>query len=288
MTRQAEWQRGMRDGMPICLGYIAVSFTFGLAAKTAGLSPLEALVMSVTNLTSAGQFAALGVIAVSGPYLELAAAQLIINLRYCLMSCALAQKLPARLPFGHRLLMACGVTDEIFGICAAREGALPPWYLYGALSVALPGWALGTLIGVVCGSVLPARVLSALGVALYGMFLAVILPPARRDKVLAGLVALSMLASLAAAHLPGLRALSSGSRIILLTLLLAGLAAFLFPRPDEPEAEAQGAAKAAGAADAACVAADADAQVGPAAGAASAASNARGPRGPEQEAHHAG
>lgn len=237
MNRQADWRRGMRDGMPICLGYIAVSFTFGLAARASGLTPLQALAMSVTNLTSAGQFAALGIIAAGGPYLELAAAQLIINLRYCLMSCALAQKLPAGTRFAHRFFMAYGVTDEIFGVGVACEGPLSPWYMYGAISVAMPGWALGTLIGVVCGSVLPARMLSALGVALYGMFLAIILPPARKNRVLAGLVALSMLASLAASKAPLLSRLSGGGRIILLTLVLGGLAAWLFPLPDQPDPE---------------------------------------------------
>lgn len=237
MNRQADWRRGMRDGMPICLGYIAVSFTFGLAARASGLAPLQALAMSVTNLTSAGQFVALGIIAAGGPYLELAAAQLIINLRYCLMSCALAQKLPAGTRFAHRFFMAYGVTDEIFGVGVACEGPLSPWYMYGAISVAMPGWALGTLIGVVCGSVLPARMLSALGVALYGMFLAIILPPARKNRVLAGLVALSMLASLAASKAPLLSQLSGGGRIILLTLILGGLAAWLFPLPDQPDPE---------------------------------------------------
>lgn len=237
MNRQADWRRGMRDGMPICLGYIAVSFTFGLAARASGLAPLQALAMSVTNLTSAGQFAALGIIAAGGPYLELAAAQLIINLRYCLMSCALAQKLPSGTRFAHRFFMAYGVTDEIFGVGVACEGPLSPWYMYGAISVAMPGWALGTLIGVVCGSVLPARMLSALGVALYGMFLAIILPPARKNRVLAGLVALSMLASLAASKAPLLSQLSGGGRIILLTLILGGLAAWLFPLPDQPDPE---------------------------------------------------
>lgn len=238
MNRRADWQRGMRDGMPICFGYIAVSFTFGLAARGAGLTPLEALTMSVANLTSAGQFAALGIIAVGGPYLELAAAQFIINLRYCLMSCALAQKLPANTRLIHRFLMAYGVTDEVFGVGAACEGPLSPWYMYGAVSVAMPGWALGTLIGVVCGSVLPARMLSALGVALYGMFLAIILPPARKNRVLAGLVILSMLASFAASRAPLLSRLSGGGRIILLTLVLGALAAWRFPVPDEPESAA--------------------------------------------------
>ena len=234
MDWRKEFGRGLKDGMPICLGYIPVAFTFGFIAVSGGLPVWAAFLISLTNLTSAGQFAGLGIIAAGGPYLELAAAQLIINLRYCLMSCALAQKLPPDTRLVHRFLIAYGVTDEIFGVGAACEGRLSPWYMYGAIGVAMPGWALGTLIGVVCGSVLPARMLSALGVALYGMFLAIILPPARKNRVLAGLVACSMLASLAASRAPLLSQLSGGGRIILLTLALGALAAWRFPLPDEP------------------------------------------------------
>lgn len=225
----AEWRRGLRDGIPIFLGYAAVSFSFGILAKKTGLTPFQAALMSGTNLTSAGQFAALGMIASAAPLLETAATQLVINLRYSLMSCALSQKLDARMPFLHRLAIAFGVTDEIFGVSVSRPGRLSPFYCYGLTMAAWPGWVAGTLLGIITGGVLPASLLSALSVALYGMFIAIIIPPARQSRVIAGLVALSMAASALCAWLPLLRNLSAGLRIILLTLLLAGLAALLFP-----------------------------------------------------------
>ena len=224
-----EWRRGLRDGIPIFLGYAAVSFSFGILAKKAGLTPFQATLMSGTNLTSAGQFAALGAIASAAPYLETAALQLVINLRYSLMSCALAQKLDERMPFFHRLLMSAGVTDEIFGVSVSVGGRLSPFYFYGLVMAAWPGWAFGTLLGVVAGNVMPASLLSALGVALYGMFIAIIVPPSRKNGVIAGLVALSMLASALFGWLPGLREMSAGFKVIVLTVALAGLAAFFFP-----------------------------------------------------------
>lgn len=223
------WKKGLKDGFPIFLGYLAVSFTFGIAAKKAGLSSAQAVLMSATNFTSAGQFAALDIISVSASYLEMAFTQLIINLRYCLMSSALSQKFDTKTPFWHRFFVAFGNSDEVFGLSVSVPDRLNPCYSYGLMSAAMPGWTLGTLLGIVSGSLLPARMLSALGVALYGMFIAVIVPPARKSRIIAGIVAISMLLSLLFAKLPGLRQISSGFRIILLTLLIAGAAAVLFP-----------------------------------------------------------
>ena len=175
--------KGIKNGMPICLGYLAVSFTFGIMAKGAGLTTLEAVVLSLTNLTSAGQFAGLGIITAGSSLLEMALAQLIINLRYCLMSCSLSQKLDHKMPLFHRFLMAYGVTDEIFGVSVCHPGTLSPFYSYGLMSAAVPGWTLGTLLGALSGSLLPERLLNALGVALYGMFLAIIVPPARENRI---------------------------------------------------------------------------------------------------------
>ena len=160
---------------------------------------------------------------------------LITNARYLLMSCALSQKLAPDTPLLHRVGVGYAVTDELFGIAMARPGALEPAYSYGAMSVAVPCWAVGTALGVIAGNVLPLRAVSALSVALYGMFLAVIIPPARKDRVVAGLVALSFAASYAAGRLPVVSGLSGGSRTILLTLLLAGGAAALFPVREEGE-----------------------------------------------------
>lgn len=226
---------GLKDGVPIGLGYLAVSFTFGIMARRAGVSTLAAVIMSLTNLTSAGQFAALGIIQAGAPFLEMAAAQLIINLRYCLMSCSLSQKLAEDMPFFHRFLISYGVTDEIFGVSVCREGTLSPFYTYGLLGAAVPGWTFGTFLGAVSGDLLPARLLSALSVALYGMFLAVVIPPARESRVLAGVILASMAASLLFSLTPVLRGISSGFKIIILTLVIAGAAAALFPVREEGE-----------------------------------------------------
>ena len=184
--RIRQFRYGLKDGVPIGLGYLAVSFSFGIMARKAGVSTLAAVIMSLTNLTSAGQFAALGIIEAGAPFVEMAAAQLIINLRYCLMSCSLSQKLEKGMPFLHRFMVSYGVTDEIFGVSVCREGSLSPFYTYGLICVAVPGWTFGTFLGAVSGDLLPARLLSALGVALYGMFLAVVIPPARESRILAG------------------------------------------------------------------------------------------------------
>ena len=207
-------QKGLHDGIPIGLGYLAVSFTFGIMAAGAGLTAPEAVLMSFTNLTSAGQFAGLGIIQAGGSLLEMAAAQLIINLRYCLMSCALSQKFSPDMPFLHRFFVSYGVTDEIFGVSVCRQGELSPFYSYGLMGTAVPGWTLGTLLGALSGGLLPARLLSALNVALYGMFLAVVIPPARENRILAGVILISMALSALFSWLPALNGLSSGTVII--------------------------------------------------------------------------
>jgi predicted branched-subunit amino acid permease len=228
-TNWKAWLNGVKDGTPIALGYITVAFTFGIIAKQAGLNPFESTFMSTTNLTSAGQFAGLTLIAGGATVLEIALAQLIINSRYFLMSFALSQKIDPHTPLIHRMLMAFGITDEVFGVSIAVRGKLNPFYTYGLVSVALPGWAFGTLIGVISGNILPPRLVSALSVALYGMLLAVIIPPAKGNRILTGLIVLSMSFSLFFAKIPLLQTISSGAKIIVLTILIAGIAAFLFP-----------------------------------------------------------
>lgn len=230
---QRNYCEGMRDAVPIALGYLAVSFTLGIAAKNVGIRAPQATLMSFTNSTSAGEFAALTAIAGGATYLELALMQFVINLRYMLMSCSLSQKIDPEFSIIHRFLMGFGVTDEIFGISIARGGKLNPFYTYGAMSLAIPAWSLGTFLGVVLGNVLPGGVVSALSVALYGMFLAIIIPPARDNKIIAGLVIVSMAASFLFAKLPVVRDISSGMRVIILTVIIAGAAAVLFPIKEE-------------------------------------------------------
>ena len=220
---------GIRDGIPIALGYFAVSFTFGMMAVSGGLTVGQSVLISLTNLTSAGQFAGLDIILANGSYWELTLAQLIINLRYSLMSFSLSQKIRRDEPWGHRFLISFGVTDEIFGISASQPGMVSAWYHYGAMLVAVPGWTFGTLAGAISGNILPAMIVSALSVAIYGMFLAIIIPPAKQHRpvlwVVLGAMGLSSLFTV----VPPLQEVSSGFVIIITTLLVAGTAAWLFP-----------------------------------------------------------
>lgn len=229
------FRRGLKDGVPIGLGYFAVSFTFGMMAVSGGLSTMQAVLISLTNLTSAGQFAGLDIILAGGSYWEMALTQLIINLRYCLMSFSLAQKLRRDVPWGHRFLVAFGVTDEIFGVSASQEGKLSPFYNYGAMCVAIPGWTLGTLAGGISGNLLPDFMVSALSVAIYGMFLAVIIPPAKKNKAVLGVVIGAMAVSSLFAAVPVLKKVSSGFVIIITTVLVAGIAAYICPVEEKEE-----------------------------------------------------
>ena len=232
MDRQTYIQ-GIKQGIPVGLGYLVVSFTIGIAARKASLTAAQATVMSFTNLTSAGQFASFALIASGAPYLEMVISQAVINLRYCLMSCALSQKLDSRLAFHHRIFLAMGVTDEIFGLSIAQRGKLNPWYTYGVMSVAIPGWTLGTLAGVLSTGVLPRTFLNAMNMALYGMFIAVFMPAERKKKKLIPVIFLSMALSALVQALPWFDFISSGMKIIILTLVISLAAAWIMPVPEE-------------------------------------------------------
>ena len=196
---------GARDGVPIALGYFAVSFSLGIVARNVGMTPIQGMITSALCNASAGEYAGFTMIAAGAAYI----------------------------PFFHRLLMAFDITDELFGITIARPGCLNPWYMYGAIALALPGWAVGTALGALAGNLMPWRLVSAFSVALYGMFLAIIIPPARKSRILAGLIAISFAASYLAEHLPGISSISSGTRTIILTVVLSSAAAILFPHPAE-------------------------------------------------------
>lgn len=231
------FKKGIVAGIPIALGYFAVAFTFGMMAVQGGLSIGQSVLISLTNVTSAGQFAGLDIILAQGTLWEMALTQLIINLRYCLMSLAISQKLDKRFKFFHRFFIAFGMTDEIFGVSAASPGKSSPFFHYGAMLVAIPGWTIGTLVGAVAGSVLPAMIISALNVAIYGMFLAIIIPPAKKNKTLVWVIILAMALSAAFHYIPGLNKISSGFVIIIVTVIVAALASVLRPIKDEPEKE---------------------------------------------------
>ena len=231
--KKESFKRGITDGIPIALGYLAVSFTFGMMAVQGGLTIWQAVLISLTNLTSAGQFAGLDIIIAGGSLWEMALTQLIINLRYCLMSFSLSQKLRRDEPWGHRYAVAFGVTDEIFGVSAGKPGKVSAFYNYGVMSVAIPGWTVGTLLGAISGSILPEFIMSALGVAIYGMFLAIIIPPSKKNKAIFLVVLGSMVLSAVFAWVPGLSKISSGFAIIITTIVAAGLAAWLCPVGEE-------------------------------------------------------
>lgn len=225
--------RGLRDGIPISLGYLAVAFSLGITAKNAGLSAFQGMLASFLCNASAGEYAAFTCIAANSPYIELAIVTLIANARYLLMSFAMSQRMDPKTPLFHRFLMAYDITDELFGIAIAQNGYLNPYYTYGAVLIALPGWSVGTFIGVLAGNLLPMRLVSAFSVALYGMFLAIIIPPAKKDRVIALLVPVSFLASFASGVLPATKNLSTGARTIILTVLISSLAAIIFPKKEE-------------------------------------------------------
>lgn len=225
--------QGLRSGIPISLGYFAVAFALGITARGAGMSALQSGVMSLTMLASAGEFAAINLISAGAGALEIIATTIVVNLRYFLMGAALSQKVDEKLPLFHRFLLSYCITDEIFGVCSAWPGRLNPWYAYGTTLVAAPGWTLGTVMGVLLGNILPHVLVNALSVALYGMFLAVIIPASRKSRVIAAAVAISMAASFLFSRLPLLRSISVGFRVILLTVLIAGAFAFLFPVHEE-------------------------------------------------------
>lgn len=234
-SRRAIFLRGMKDGLPIGLGYLAVSFALGIAAKNAGMTAFQGFLMSWLGMASAGEYAAITVIGAAGSYWEMAAVTLVANARYLLMSFALSQRLSPKTTLGQRLLIGYSVTDELFGIAIRQPKPLDPMYSYGSYIVAIPMWAAGTALGIIAGNILPLRVVSALSVALYGMFIAVIIPPARQNRVVLLFVILSFAASFAAARLPWISGLSAGTRVILLTVVLAGIAAAAFPIKDEDE-----------------------------------------------------
>lgn len=225
---------GIRDGIPIGLGYFAVSFSLGIAARKAGLSPFQGFLASLFNNASAGEYAAFTLIAANAGYLQVAIITLIANARYLLMSCALAQRFSPDTPFFHRFLIGYDVTDELFGITIARPGWLNPYYTYGAILVAAPAWSIGTALGIIAGNLLPLRCQCLKRGAVRHV------PcnhhsPARKSRVVAGLVAVSFFLSFICSYLPGISTLSDGTRTILLTVLISCAGAILFPVKTEEE-----------------------------------------------------
>lgn len=227
--------QGMRDGIPIGLGYFAVAFSLGIVAQSAGLNAVQGFIASFFNVASAGEYALFTSIQAGVTYAEVAIITLVVNARYLLMSCALSQKFDPATPFIHRFFVGFGVTDEIFGITIARQGYIEPLYNYGAIFVSVPLWSIGTSLGIIAGNFLPARIVSALSVALYGMFLAIIIPPAKKNLIIAIAVIVSFISSYVCGILPVIRELSGGTRTIILTILISSIIAIIKPVEETEE-----------------------------------------------------
>lgn len=238
------FNKGLKDGLPIGLGYLSVSFTFGMMAVSMGIPIFASVLISMTCVTSAGQFAGLLVMVSGGGLLELAVEQFVINLRYGLMGLSLSQKLTERAGFGHRCLMAFANTDEIFAVATSQKEQVPPRYFYGLMVLPYSGWALGTLLGATASSLLPPLVTGALGIAVYGMFLAIIVPPAKYSRAFAVVTVTAVVLSCLFAYLPVLSSVSEALSIIICAVIAAAMGALLFPvdvpaedDPDKKEAD---------------------------------------------------
>ena len=229
--------RGMRDAIPIGLGYCAVSFSLGIAAGNVGYTVFQGFLLSLLNVSSSGEYAGIVLSAEQAGFIELALMIFVANARYLLMSFALSQRFAPTATLFHRLTIGFGLTDELFGLGIASKGWLNPSYMYGAFLTSIPLWAVGTALGVYAGNVLPPVIAEAMNVAIFGMFLAIIVPPAKKDKVVLGAVAVSFALSLAASVIPLTAAVSSGTRTLVLTVIIASAVAVLFPIKDDPDGE---------------------------------------------------
>ena len=230
-----EITQGIRDGIPIALGYLSVSFTFGLMAVEAGLTWWQAVLISAANLTSAGQFAGLDIMAAGGAMFEMALTQLVINMRYALMSLSLSQKVDSSVHMRHRFIIGFAVTDEIFAVAMSRDKKVSRFYMYGLMLCPFLGWTSGTALGAVLGNILPEFVRNSLGIAIYGMFIAIIVPKAKKEAQYLKVILIAVFLSCCFAWIPFLKAVSSGFVVIICAVLAAGAGAYFFPI--QPEAE---------------------------------------------------
>lgn len=229
MKSELNFKMGIKDGLPICIGYFSVSFAFGVFAVSNGLTVLEALLISMTNLTSAGQLAAVPIIAFGGGFIELALSQAVINSRYFFMSASLSQRLDESMTLPQRLLVSFGNTDEIFAVAVSKKEKLESKYLYGLILTPFLGWSLGTLAGAVAGNILPAVIVSALGVAIYGMLTAVVVPQIKHSRSMAVCAAIAVVFSCCFAYVPILNTVPSGFSVIISAVAAAAILAVAAP-----------------------------------------------------------
>lgn len=243
MEENNSFAKGLRDGIPICLGYLAVSFAFGIFAVDLGLSVIETMLISMANVTSAGQLAGAPIIAASGSFLELAATQLVINLRYSLMSVSLSQKLGKDIKTRDRLFIAFENTDEIFAVAMSQNGPVGKKYMHGLMLAPYLGWSGGTLIGALAGNILPEMLLSAFGVAIYGMLIAIVVPETKKNRATALCVLTAIAMSCAFKYIPLLTKVPSGVVIVICAVVISAVFALIAPvkqtaEEDEDERDA--------------------------------------------------
>ncbi len=235
ITKFDMYKRGFKKGIPIALGYLPVSFSFGFLAVNGGLPIWLTVLISMTNLTSSGQLAGTNLIIHGGTLLEITLNTFIINLRYFLMSLSLSQKVEEKTSILHRLCFSFGITDEIFALASVEKKKLTSSFMYGLITAPYIGWALGTLLGACASGVLPASVKGALGIALYAMFIAIIIPPAKKSSPVLFVVILSIILTLMMKYIPVFKFISYGFSIIIATLISAAAASFLFPLNEDTE-----------------------------------------------------
>ena len=230
-----DFTKGIRDGIPIALGYFSVSIAFGLMAVKAGCTWVEAMLISLTNLTSAGQFAGVTVLAHMGTYIEMALTQLVINSRYALMGISLSQKVNARFKGLWRVILGFAITDEIFAVAIGQEGEISRRYFAGLAIIPIIGWTSGTIVGAVLGNIMPEIITSALGVALYGMFIAVVVPKARENIHVLAVVIIAVAISVALRYIPVFSGISAGFAIIICAVIASAAGAVFFPVKEDEQ-----------------------------------------------------
>ena len=227
------YSHGVRTGLPVGVGYFSVSFGFGAMAAAQGIKALDATLISLSNLTSAGQFAGLTLMVAGATFWEIVLTQIVINSRYALMSLALSQRMGSRIGVLPRLVIAFFNTDEIFALAMAEKQPLTVSFMMGLGLAPILGWTAGTLCGALAGSVLPLSIRTALGVMLYGMFVAIVVPPAKTEKSVLATVVTALTLSCLFKWLPVLSGISAGIAIVCCTVIAAALCAWLFPIEEE-------------------------------------------------------
>ena len=235
--KKLRFSDGIKDSIPIALGYLSVSFGVGITAASCGITPIEAAALSLFNVTSAGEAAGISIIAAGGTYIETAISQLVINLRYSLMSISLTQKMDESFTLFHRLTTSFAVTDEIYAVAAGKPGNINRSFMYGLMILPILFWTLGTLLGAAAGNILPASVCDALGIALYSMFIAIVVPPATKNRGILFTALSAAALSCLIYYLPALDFISSGFAVIICTIAASLAAALIFPVPTSDEKE---------------------------------------------------